>query len=182
MKSEEFATARLAFPSTLPEIFSDIAKVRHLVRWLAGYGGLTGKKLEIMRNIRHFRPFPVKESLQLEFPNHLLVERRTVDDLLILQVAGQVNAVVFADIHHRLRWQQSGMRAYPHLFKNTPSSRQIAWERPFRHPRQLRQPLLAYKLMLIVLVDRKYLLFWYSVYNMFFCSFYLKIVILLLCL
>ena len=85
---------------------------------LAGYGGLAGKKLEIMWNIRYFHPFPVKESLQLEFTNHLLVERRTVDDLLILQVA--------ADIHHRLRRQQSGMRAYPHLIKNTPSSRQIA--------------------------------------------------------
>ncbi len=126
MKSEEFATARLAFPSTLPEIFSDIAKVRHLRRSLAGYGGLAGKKLEIMRNIRYFHPFPVKESLQLELPNHLLVERRTVDDLLILQVAGQVNTVVFADIHYRLRRQQPGMWAYPHLIKNTPSSRQIA--------------------------------------------------------
>ena len=126
MKSEEFATARLAFPSTLPEIFSDIAKLALFQMSLAGYGGLTGKKLEIMRNIRYFHPLPVKESLQLEFPNHLLVEWRTVDDLLILQVAGQVNTVVFADIHHRLRRQQSGMRAYPHLIKNTPSSRQIA--------------------------------------------------------
>ena len=104
---------------------------------LAGYGGLAGKKLEIMWNIRYFHPFPVKESLQLEFTNHLLVERRTVDDLLILQVAGQVNTVVFADIHHRLRR----------------------------------------KLMLIIKVGHKYLLFWYSVYNMFFCSFYLKIVL-----
>ena len=126
MKSEEFATARLAFPSTLPEIFSDIAKLALFQMSLASYGGLTGKKLEIMRNIRYFHPFPVKESLQLEFPNHLLVERRTVDDLLILEVPWQINTVVFADIHHRLRRQQSGMRAYPHLIKNTPSSRQIA--------------------------------------------------------
>ena len=126
MKSEEFATARLAFPSTLPEIFSDIAKLALFQMSLAGYGGLAGKKLEIMRNIRHFRPFPVKESLQLEFTNHSLVERRTVDDLLILEVPGQVNTVVFADIHHRLRRQQSGMWAYPHLIKDMPPSRQIA--------------------------------------------------------
>ena len=116
MKSEEFVTARLANHHS-ERVFPDPnAKVRKWQRPLAGYGGLIRRNLEIMRNFSHSEPFAFKERVHLEFTNKVAVERRTANDMLVLQVLWQVDTVVLTDILHSLRRQQTGMRTDTHRF------------------------------------------------------------------
>ena len=101
---------------TLSKSFSDNAKVRKWRRQLAGFGGLAERNFEIMRNFSHSEPFAFKERVHLEFTNKVAVDRRTANDMLVLQVLRQVDTVVLTDILHSLRRQQTGMRTDSHCF------------------------------------------------------------------
>jgi len=92
---------------------------------LAGFGGLIGKKFEIMRNFGHSNPFAFKECVHLEFTYKVSVERRTVEDMLILQVLRQVDTIILTDILHCLRRQQPGMSTDAHGFKDMAAALEI---------------------------------------------------------
>lgn len=117
--------------------------------------GWHGKKSEIMRNLCDSHPFSVEERVHLEFMHQLLEDGRAVDDLLILQVAGQVDTVVLADILHRLRGQEPGMREDTHRIEDMPSRLEITGEGTVGHAGQSGQLFLADEFMLIVKVDHK---------------------------
>jgi len=123
--------ARRAREIPSSERFSDSAKVRHLRRQLAGYGGLGRKKLEIMWNFRNSNPFPFKEGGHLQLAYKILEDRRTIDDLLVLQVLGQVNAIVLTDVLHGLGRKQTGIGQNTHRIENMSPRLEITGECPW---------------------------------------------------
>ena len=97
---------------------------------MAGFGGLAGRNFEIMRNFGHSDPFSLKERVHLEFTYKVSVERRTVDDMLVLKVLWQVDTVVLTDILHCLRRQQPGMSTDAHGIKDMAAALEITGKCP----------------------------------------------------
>ena len=59
-------------------------------------------------------PVAIEPGVLLEFADEMLVERRGLDDLAVLQFLGQVAAIVLTDILDGLRRQEMGLRRYAH--------------------------------------------------------------------
>ena len=84
-----------------------------------------------MWNFRNSNPFSFKEGGHLQFADKVLVERRTVEDLLVLQVLGQVNAIVLTDVLHGLGRKQTGIGQNTHRIENMSSRLEITGESPW---------------------------------------------------
>ena len=108
-----------------------------------------------MRNFRHPHPLSLEEGGHLELVNQLAEDGRAVDDPLVLQAPGQVDAIVLADILHGLRGQQTGMGQDTHGIEDMPSGVEITGEGTVGHPGQLGQPTLTDEFVLVVEVDHK---------------------------
>ena len=68
-----------------------------------------------MWNLCNFHPFSLEKRSQLYFADNFLVHRRLVDNLRILQLLWQVDAVVLADILHSLRWREASTTLRLHI-------------------------------------------------------------------
>ena len=101
------------------------------------------RKLEIMWNFCDSGPFTVKVGGHLEFADQFLVYWRFLQNLLILQLWGQVDAVILTDVLHGLRRKQLGFWRDAHLVEDVATSGQIAAEGPVGHAGQLSQFLLT---------------------------------------
>ena len=108
-----------------------------------------------MWNFRDPYPFPFEERVHLELTDQMPVERRLVGDLLVLQLLRQVDAVVLADIFHRLGRQQSGVGQYPHGVEDMSARRQITAEGSRGDTSQSGQLFLADEAMFVVVVNHK---------------------------
>ena len=81
-----------------------------------------------MGNIGYSDPFALKEGAHLQFPYHTLPDWRAVKNLLVLQVSGQVDAVVLADVLHGLWRQQSRMGQHTHGIEDMAAGGEVAAE------------------------------------------------------
>ena len=106
-----------------------------------------------MRNFCDSHPLSLKEGGHLQFVNQMPEDRRTVNDPLILQVTGQVDAIVFTDVLHGLRGQKPGMREDSHRIEDTPPRLDIPAEGTFRDTGQFGQFFLADEFVFVVEVN-----------------------------
>ena len=106
-----------------------------------------------MGNLCDPHPLAFEEGGHLELAYQVLVERGLVDDLLVLQATGQVDAVVLADVLHCLGRQEPGIRQNAHRIEDVTTALQVPAERSGRHAGEFCQLLLADEAVLVVVVN-----------------------------
>ena len=82
-----------------------------------------------------------------------------VEGLLVLQLLGKVDAVVFADETYRSGWQQTGSGRDAHLGEYVPSGGDIALEGAIGHSCQPRQLAFADEAVVVIEIDHSIELF-----------------------
>jgi len=111
------------------------------------------RKLEIMWNFCDSGPFTVKVGGHLEFADQFLVYWRFLQNLLILQLWGEVDAVILTDVLHGLRRKQLGFWRDAHLVEDVATGCQIAAEGSFRDAGEFGEFLLADEKMFVVVIN-----------------------------
>ena len=111
------------------------------------------RKLEIMWNFCDSGPFTVKVGGHLEFADQFLVYWRFLQNLLILQLWGEVDAVILTDVLHGLRRKQLGFWRDAHLVEDVAAGCQIATEGSFRDTGEFGEFLLADEKMFVVVIN-----------------------------
>ena len=97
-------------------------------------------------------PFAVKVGGHLEFADQFLVYWRFLQNLLILQLWGEIDAVILTDVLHGLRRKQLGFWRDAHLVEDVAAGCQIATEGSFRDAGESGEFLLADEKMLVVVI------------------------------
>ena len=98
-------------------------------------------------------PFTVKVGGHLEFADQFLVYWRFLQNLLILQLWGEVDAVILADVLHGLRGEQPGMEADTHSLKDVTAGFQVPAESVAGDSSQFGELLLADEKMFVVVIN-----------------------------
>ena len=111
------------------------------------------RKLEIMWNFCDSGPFTVKVGGHLEFADQFLVYWRFLQNLLILQLWGEIDAVVLTDVFDGLWGKFLGFGRNAHLVEDVAAGCQIATEGSFRDAGEFGEFLLADEKMFVVVIN-----------------------------